>query len=933
MSSFSRESSQEYDDNLDYRDENSFRFVNNKGDISTTRSSSPFISDPENQEDQAEELSDRIQDKLQINQQETVQHNLQDIVPDKQDLAQIQRSSQDIVKAQRSQDTYLVVEEDKGNLEDLPNLPNFQSLQNLQNHNKSQIGTENDNSFDNKEISPFQDNNHSNDSLGASIASFRESLASHELKSTRTAMQMRHENDTSFHNSTIDTTRYNDTRAQLDHDLNFDVSPQRLSTSNSNFTATLSHFSTKPTKTSPITPWRKLRTASTYTPTRDNGRPPSLPYASSTISGSNGKFGTRNVHNEVSTESKIDDLNKQVTSYRIQIQMLKQFLQKIIDRARELNQPGFDLEELQHIQNDLHGLSPAHSVKSSYRAEYDNLQQDYNEIFQLNQDLYANLESFQSQLHDKEIQLQASSQYIEDCSYTLDEILQTLIIDPATSLSSRQALLQCLKTKTSKIEVKLQVLKLELNTRLETNQTSYVSPPASDHGIQKPKEDTAFSVELIEQLTTTVNSLEDKFNKQKFETEKLEQDLFKEAEDSKAIKKNFQMISEKFSQLCRTIDENETDNNLREENARLLTQLEDHKSKLQQYQEQEKENNFSISMSKSSSKNSSSSSKNEDSLREELLELKRAYDALSEEFDELTNQQKKYKEDKENTITSLTNQLQRKQSEISAYRGEEKITEKLRLDLEIAVEKQRKLNAEKIKLSYAVDTLKSKEESLKSTIESLTQKVTELAVVNHGSDSTAAKRQFNVLEYQFSELLSFDLVEFQKLIKSFNKIADDASLKDPKKKFENLRKRVVEKEDSTPWENHEIDYIRDQHKSIFEYFARAIDILVNDHVRLLLRENDHQLKGAHKDAMNELQQRIRNLEMEKNTLYKQIETYEQELELDYDDSPISKLRMEDLRYKWKAERERRVIEDKEAQRRFRELEAENSRLREKLSSS
>ena len=86
----------------------------------------------------------------------------------------------------------------------------------------------------------------------------------------------------------------------------------------------------------------------------------------------------------------------------------------------------------------------------------------------------------------------------------------------------------------------------------------YVSPPASDHGIQKPKEDTAFSVELIEQLTTTVNSLEDKFNKQKFETEKLEQDLFKEAEDSKAIKKNFQMISEKFSQLCRTIDENET---------------------------------------------------------------------------------------------------------------------------------------------------------------------------------------------------------------------------------------------------------------------------------------------------------------------------------------------------------------------------------------
>ena len=39
-----------------------------------------------------------------------------------------------------------------------------------------------------------------------------------------------------------------------------------------------------------------------------------------------------------------------------------------------------------------------------------------------------------------------------------------------------------------------------------------------------------------------------------------------------------------------------------------------------------------------------------------------------------------------------------------------------------------------------------------------------------------------------------------------------------------------------------ITYIRDKHKSIFEYFIRATDILINDHIKLLLKEMMIQLK-------------------------------------------------------------------------------------------
>ncbi|KAK6454291.1 uncharacterized protein RJT20DRAFT_130349 [Scheffersomyces xylosifermentans] len=787
-----------------------------------------------------------------------------------------------------------------------------------------------------KEVSPFQDNNSSYavDDLEENLENLRLNFSNIRLKSPKkVAMSERdksfngHDND-SFHNSTMDTTRYNDTRAQLDHDINFDVSPSKFSRQQKR-------------QSMPATPWRNLRTASMYTPTRNTSELPQLPFTTNSMLANNSKFIGKNLQTDISTESKVDELSKKVTSYKIQLKVFKQFLQNLIDKTREFNQPGIDLDELQLFQNNLYGLSPAPSQRSN--AEYNSLQEEYDEIYKLNQDLFANLESFQSQLHDKEVQLQRATQCIESYRRTVDEIIHKLIIDPNTLSTARQGLQRCLVSNSS-LEVKLQVLKLEVSSRLEASAaiSKYATPPASDHGVEKiESEEVATYISIVESLTDTVAALEEKFHNQQRETERLEEDLQKEVEDSKHIKKNFQIISQKFSQLCKTIDEAPADTSketkaLKEENDRLTKQIEDYQARLDGNHEAEKENDKSLPLQSSNSNKSPASAtfgKDERNIREELLELSQAYSNLSEEFNELTEQHAKLKSASSSTISSLTNQLNVKQKEVSAYRAEEKVNEKIKLDLEIAVEKQRKLNAEKIKLSYTVESLKQKEASLKTTIESLSEKVTALTVAGHSdTQDVNMTRKLNVLEYQLQELLSFDLIEFQKFIKSFNKIADDVSLKDPKKKFELLRMKIIGKGDLTLWENSEVETIRDQHRSIFEYFARAVDILVNDHVRLLLKESDLQGQSEGNTNAEELRQQIRNLQIEREALQKQVDSYEEHEHNSEiaNQSPMSKLRIEDLRNKWKAERERRVYEDKEAQRRFRELEMENSRLRDLL---
>ena len=110
------------------------------------------------------------------------------------------------------------------------------------------------------------------------------------------------------------------------------------------------------------------------------------------------------------------------------------------------------------------------------------------------------------------------------------------------------------------------------------------------------------------------------------------------------------------------------------------------------------------------------------------------------------------------------------------------------------------------------------------------------------------------------------------------------------------------------------------HNSIFEFFVSATDILINDHVSLLLKENDNQ-------EIKKLKAQVEKLREENESLQDELSKHEFGLEED-SLSPISKLRTSVLTKKWKAERERRILEDLEAKKRFHEMEMEIQKLKE-----
>ncbi|EGV64968.1 hypothetical protein CANTEDRAFT_113713 [Yamadazyma tenuis ATCC 10573] len=124
--------------------------------------------------------------------------------------------------------------------------------------------------------------------------------------------------------------------------------------------------------------------------------------------------------------------------------------------------------------------------------------------------------------------------------------------------------------------------------------------------------------------------------------------------------------------------------------------------------------------------------------------------------------------------------------------------------------------------------------------------------------------------------------------------------------------------------------IREFHKAVFDYFTRAVDVIVNDHVKLLLKENEDTAKSG--EYVNKLHKRIDELNRLNDELSRSMESSNASNE--YSESSISspraELRIDELNRRWKAEREARVYENHEAERRLKELEQENTRLREQL---
>lgn len=783
-----------------------------------------------------------------------------------------------------------------------------------------------------------------------SLLNLKESFASFKL-GNRDQLELSFSQNESTHNSTMDTTRYNQTQAQFDRDLELDNC-------------------IRDTKRTSPSPWKKLRSSSTNTLSHIGGIPKLQFNQPNYFNNDELKQSFSTCDN--STVFKINELNKQVTGYRIQIKLFKQFLQRLIDKTQHNGSVNmFDMSELSHIQNNLEGLSPLKStepygITQNRNMEHDELSQNYDELLKLNEDLYENLEDFQNQLQEKEIQLHESNNYLDNCSRIINEVLELLINDPTTENNSRQALMKCIANESDgpgkPLDTKLHVVRFELSKKLESRDMKasnqrYPSPPPSHP--EKEHTEVANYINIIQELVVSLDELQKEFTSHKEETVKIQYNIKKEAEATEKAKSNYESLFLKFNQLCETLekkntgDYNEDVEKLRDENQKLRLIHNTVDNKFSEYQAvidklQQEVNEFNKGHQNSNRSFRDDvewlSSTNNNIHHEDLLQSHKDINQLHENLNNLTQQYRKLQDDTSKTISALTDQLHNKQQENLSLNADQRVAEQLKNDLNISVERQRILKAEKIRLSYEVDSLSNDKVSLQSTIRSLTDKITSLTIeapqFKKEETNQATVKELNTLEYQVRELLLRDVHVLQKFMKSFMKIADDSSLKEPKRKIERLlrttAKEVDQKEDGkqSRWNISELDTVREYHKSVFDYFARAVDIIVNDHVKLLLKESEHSSQTA--DYVTKLHKRIDEMNALNDTLTKQVDFLS--LNDDYSDTTQnstmstsgSKLRMEELTNRWKAEREARVYENQEAQKRLNELEVENALLRKEL---
>jgi hypothetical protein len=776
------------------------------------------------------------------------------------------------------------------------------------------------------------------------------SIKSHEISSKP--------HDTSFHNSTIDTTRYNDTQVQLDQDITLEKEtfgsttltqetfgrpstipypiekptletfdrprslPQETAKAFKNTTPKTSITTTATTSTTPSN-WRKLQTASRYNPITEI---PNLPSFNPKISTASNFKQNPFQPQDVSTASKIDDLNKQITGYRIQIKFFKQFLQNLIDKSRpnDLAEPVFDYGELQCFQQNFDGLSP--HQKGDYnklQLDYNTLLQNYDEVFKLNEDLYENLEGFQYKIRSKDDQTLQMNEYLQSCTILIDDILQVLIHDQNTDVQTRQALTKCMESSISNrpLEIKLHGIRFQIEKFLETWMPRAPSSDSEQREIMN-------YIDTIHNLKDYVQNLE---TGQKLEMDRIDQDLKEEIENTKLIKMNNQMMSQMFNKLCTMIEEKYSfsEEHLRLENERLLVINKASDEKFQKYTEiinslqqevNEVKNGSEVDERRESlSQINKSLNSDEHDLHSELLDSHRIINQMHEEFNELSNKYKKLKDDSSKTISSLTNQLQGKTHELSLLKTEARVAEKLKDHLDLAGEKERRLQTEKIQLSHRVETLSKEKESLQATIGSLTDKITTLTVDDQYGSGEKLKR-VAALEFHLKEVLQFDLRNFLKMLKSLDKIADDKSVETPTRKVEILSKKLRSNENIME----DTNYVRELHKSVFDYFSTALEMLVNEHVKVLLNESEDS-----NGYVDKLLKHIDELHSLNETLSKEVEEYEN-LETHDSTSPISKLKMDELTKRWKSEREKRILETKQANRRLAELESEKAALQAEL---
>ncbi|KAI5949416.1 hypothetical protein KGF54_005651 [Candida jiufengensis] len=686
-----------------------------------------------------------------------------------------------------------------------------------------------------------------------------------------------------------------------------------------------------------ISPWRQFRSI----------KPSITTTTSSSIFHNKPDLGPDANNVFIDTNSKEEELNKRIINYKIQIKLMKNFLQDLIEKNK------LDPKELKSIM-------PIEEFKdaslSSAEIELNALKKDYDELYKLNQDMFTSFGEFEQKIKVRDLKLREAGK------------LQEVILENAQTHGIEQDL---------PIDIQLKRLLDKLNYK--SAQTIILTPPSSDNGkdtdiikqLEIEKSDLFKQLESQnEEITELKHKLELAQNQnhtnssnnvhiQNEETIELKNKLAKEQELTKSLQtqneefiilrnkvlkdeeltKQLHAQQEENDKLRQKISEdegssekikikNEEINNLKQKvafNKDLTKDIEaqsqeinDLKQKLvnedqvdvvKQYQAQIQELNTNLDSAKKASQeyqqqlqalqnehvklqqHANNYNLQESSLMTEYLDLQNAYSKIIEELNSTTESLSILKQSNDKALNEKSTELRNQQIKI----------ENLKNELTNAIDNQRKNYSEKIQTSYQNESLQKENESLKSKIDKLTEFMHFQQNDNKNQDNI---KKLSIVEFQYKDLLTFDMTQFSKLLKSFNKVAEDESILNPTRKYE----KIMRKLSNFTLDEKDINFIRENHKSISNYFVRATDMIINDHVRLLLKENDHVLQKQNErltEQNSQLSKVIEELKSGGGT-----------------DSSITELRFNDIRRRWKAERERRIFEDSEAQKKFRELEDE-----------
>lgn len=294
--------------------------------------------------------------------------------------------------------------------------------------------------------------------------------------------------------------------------------------------------------------------------------------------------------------------------------------------------------------------------------------------------------------------------------------------------------------------------------------------------------------------------------------------------------------------------------------------------------------------------------------REKYILLQRDYENLQRLSHDRVDELRQLREDYENKLASMNGSLSNRKRELINLRAELADTEGLQQDLETAVGKQRVLKSENFKLSWQLDSLNKDKAELQKRITDLNSKIDRMTV---SEEPTKA-----LVDSHFKTLLEADIRRFERIYNSLDLLAEEASLREPEQKIKRLVKLTQELPNVSK-SGDAITTLKRDHKYVFDYFVRAIDAMVKEHIRILLESSENQKEAQLKEKVKELEGA--NAQLRAN----QIKNSEEEVS-------ILKLRNQQLHDKWKYEREQRVHDNTQATERFRELEEEIRDLRKKI---